>query len=81
MTGKELELRLRRIEGLLSTVARALDVDRDERDLDGEIARAYRRGYLAGHHAQRRGDPLDVEGALARRRRPRIVTLAKDAQR
>ena len=71
MSAREVEERLRRIEGLLAMLVRAADVDRDERDLDGEIARAYRRGYLAGHHAQRRGDAIDAEGALARRRRPR----------
>lgn len=73
VTSRELDARLRRIEGLLSMLVRDADVERDERDLDGEIAKAYRRGYLAGHHAQRRGDVIDVEGALARRRRPRAT--------
>lgn len=71
MTEQQLDERLRRIEGLLAMLVRNADVERDERDLDGEIARAYRRGYLTGHHQRHAGVPCDPEAALRNRRRPR----------
>jgi hypothetical protein len=69
LVSRDLDQRLRRIEGQLAIVCRALEVDRDERDIDREIAKAYRRGYLTGRNAARRGGPADPDGALANRRR------------
>jgi hypothetical protein len=53
MTAQDLELRLRRIEGLLETVLSELSdrTDRYEREQEA----AYRRGYNAGRSAQKRG--------------------------
>lgn len=61
-------VRLRRIEGQLALLLRHAEVREDQRDLDGEIAAAYRRGYIAGHHAQRAGRRCDPVAALAARR-------------
>jgi hypothetical protein len=61
----ELEDRLTRIEGMLAMLIRRTA---DTEILDEATAKAYRRGYLAGHHAQRRGDPCDPDQALTARR-------------
>jgi hypothetical protein len=71
IAGTELETRLRRIEGKLDMLLNAADIEAADRDVDGEIAKAYRRGYVTGHHAARRGDTEDADGALRRRRRTR----------
>lgn len=74
-TARALDDRLRRIEGLLAMLVRDADVERDERDLDGEIAKAYRRGYLTGHHQRVGGVACDPDAALAARRRPRRANV------
>jgi hypothetical protein len=61
--------RLRRLEAKIDMLLRAAEVAEDQRDLEGEIAVAYRRGYITGHHAQRRGAVCDPDAALAARRR------------
>lgn len=71
LTARDLDERLRRIEGMLAILIRNADVDRDERNLDGEIAKAYRRGYVTGHHQRAAGVTCDPDAALAARRRPR----------
>lgn len=65
---RALEERSRRIEGKLDILLRAAEVAEDQRDLEGEIAAAYRRGYITGHHAMRAGRKCDPEAALAARR-------------
>jgi hypothetical protein len=68
MTAHELQTRLRRIEGLLGSVAKTLEEQRDEIDMDGRIARAYKAGYMVGRLGKDAGAALDPELALARRR-------------
>lgn len=55
-------------------LVREADVERDERDLDREVAKAYRRGYLTGHRQHAANQPADPDAALANRRRPRRRT-------
>ena len=78
MTVEELEQRLTRIEGALSMVVNTLAEQEDARDLEVEIATAYRRGYQAGHHAGAKGDNKSVEEAMRRARGPqkRVIRAA-----
>lgn len=64
MNEREFEQRLTRIEGLLSILVRHADID-----IEGEIAKAYRRGYNTGHHQRMDGRPFDPDRAIASRRR------------
>lgn len=54
--------RLRVIEGQLALLLRAAEVREDQRDLQGEIRDAYRRGYLNGYNAGRRRAPAYPNG-------------------
>ena len=58
--------RLTRIEGMLAMLVRRTA---EAEDIDEATRKAYRRGYIAGHHAQRRGDACDPEAALQARRK------------
>jgi hypothetical protein len=72
----QLESRLARMEGLLAIMARELEAAADKRDLDTEVRPAYRRGYLAGHAAHRRGVERTADEALPVARGPRAARKA-----
>lgn len=63
-----LDERLARIEGMVAMLVRRTA---EAEELDDAVRKAYRRGYINGHHQRRAGRPCDPDAALAARRTTR----------